>query len=43
MGSSNQDCICRSVFKSTTEEEIRDRYVKVLVKYITQQEESKRM
>lgn len=43
MGSRNQDCICRSVFKSTTDEEIRTRYIQILIKYITQQEESKRM
>lgn len=43
MDGRNQDCICRSVFKSITEEEIRTRYIQVLIKYITQQEESKRM
>ncbi len=38
-----QDCICESVYKSTAEEKIRAGYIQVLVKYITQQEESKRM
>lgn len=39
----HQDCICKSIFKSTVDEEIRSRYIQVLVKYIMQQEESKRM
>jgi hypothetical protein len=43
MRSRNQDCLCESVFKGAVEEEIRSRYIQVLVKYIMQQEESKRM
>lgn len=39
----NQDCMCESVFKGAVDEEIRSRYIQVLVKYIMQQEESKRM
>lgn len=43
MCSKHQDCICKSIFKSATDEEIGNRYIKVLIKYILQQEESRRM
>lgn len=43
MGSKRQDCICKSFFKSDTDKEIGNRYIKVLIKYILQQEESRRM
>lgn len=43
MGSSHQDCICRSVYKNIRDEEIKARYIQILVKYIMQQEESKKV
>ncbi len=43
MCSKGQDCICKSFFKSDADKEIGNRYIKVLIKYILQQEESRRM